>query len=407
MRQLFRGPKARGTTNLATLHSMSTARDEVWKLWSLPALPALHGAIAASAQQAASAVDAAAELSPQLRQEFTAAILFRLAEAKLFAGDPMAAEEVLQAIGSATPNESPWRYAAGVRACRVAMRRGQHELAQSALITAAQNMPTHQALAALTADMVGSDAHAWRCAVLELGIAIAEFEIQQTEPDRAALDALRALQTMPTLDAGRDQLFTIRQLLTAAAFTDGDANAASVALRANIKFAHAEHSPADEIEARLALIGVLVEQGGAVNLAEAARHAQQARDAALAIADARPELHMAALVAQAAVLERTGRRAGALDRCVEVATHAATQGNIHQYVAAVGMMAEMYTRSGDIASAFRTLAESNHALSEATGSSTVQLFRPFMQRLQEQAGIERLRKVTADVAAANELFAIT
>ncbi len=385
---------------------MSTARDEVWKLWSLPALPALHGAIAAGAQAAAAAVDAA-ELSPQQRQELTAAVLFRLAEAKLFAGDPIAAEQALQAIGSATNNGSAWRYAAGIRACRVAMRRGQQELAQSALITAAQNMPAHQALVALNADLVGSDAHAWRCAVLELGIAIAEFEIQQSEPDRAALDALRALQTMPSLDEARDQLFTIRQLVTAAAFTDGDAATASTALRANVKLAHAVHSTADEIEARLALIGVLVEQGGAVNFAEAARHAQQARDAALAIAVERPELHMAALVAQAAVLERTGRRAGALDRCVEVATEAAKQGNAHQYVAAVGMMAEMYARSGDITSAFRTLAESNHALSQATGSATAHLFRPYMLRLQEQIGIERLRQVTADVAAANELLAIT
>ncbi len=387
---------------------MSDARAKVWHLWKLPALPALHHQVTAAAAQAAAALDASisTDVTSLERGELTAVVLYRLAEAKLFGGDPRAAEQALQAIGPATTDESPWRFAAGVRACRVALRRGQRELAQGALIRAAQTLPPRNPFDEVNAATLGSADHAWRCVVIELGIAIAELEIQQQYPDGAALDALRALLAAPTIHEQQDQVFTMRQLLTAAAFGDGDGNTAAILLRANIKLAHAVASVEDEVEARLALIGVLVEQGQPVHLAEATRHAQQARDAALTIMAMRPELHMASLVAQAGVFERSGRRAGALDRCIEVAAHAANHGDAMQYVAAVGMMAEMYARTGDIASAFRTLAESNHALSQATGSAAAPLFRPYLQRLQQQVGIERLRKVAADVQAANELLAI-
>ncbi len=387
---------------------MSQARAEVWALWQLPALPALHQRVAAAALHAAAAIDASDTLTVAVpeRAELTAAVLYRLAEAKLFAGDPRAAEQALQAIGPATADDSPWRFAAGVRACRVALRRGQRELAQSALVTAAQTMPPNKPLIEVTATTLGSADHAWRSAVIELGIAIAELEIQHQFPDIAALDAVRALVALPTINEQRDQVFTMRQLLTAAAFGDGDGNAAAILLRANIKLAHAVTSVEDEVEARLALIGVLVEQGQPVHLAEATRHAQQARDASLEIMATRPELHIASLVAQAGVLERSGRRAGALDRCIEVAASAAKQGSVPGYVAAVGMMAEMYARSGDIASAFRTLAESSYALTQATGSAASPLFKPYLQRLEQQVGIQRLRQVAAEVHAANELLAI-
>ena len=102
-------------------------------------MPGLHHRITAAATQAVAALDpsSSTELVTSERAELTAAALYRLAEAKLVAGDLNAAEQALQAVGQTTTDASPWRFAAGVRACRVALRRGQRELAQSALITAA------------------------------------------------------------------------------------------------------------------------------------------------------------------------------------------------------------------------------------------------------------------------------
>jgi hypothetical protein len=389
----------------ANISQRGNARAAVWQLWCTPSLPALHEQLLAAVAIAAAAVESDDSLSVEDRNRFSAAVLYRLAEAKLLAGDPLAAEQALQLMSSHASDDDPWRFAAGVRACRVALRRGQRDLAQSTLVVAAQQMSEQHALVTLAMSMVGSESHAWRCAVIELGVAIGEVEVGNIDPpEPTAVDAVRALLASPVIDPRCDAVFTMRQLLTAFAFANGDASAASVNLRANVKFAHDMKSADDEIESRLALIGVLTELGEPVHLAEAVRHAQQARDAALAISQRRGDLYMATLVAQAAVLERTGRRAGALDRCIEVAQEASKRGDLAQYVTAVGVMSEMYARGGDIASAFRTLAEANAALSKAVGADTAAKFRPFMQRLVDRVGMARLRQVANDVAMANELL---
>lgn len=341
--------------------------------------------------QVREAIDAAAALLDHVDDgELRARLMLRLAHAKMVEGDWDGADLALDAAASHTDSPA-LRLLAAIRACRVAVRRGQRDLARTTLQAAAPKLPE-----------LDDGSTSWRDVTIETAIAIAEVAIHDEPPDRRALEPLRELVDELVGDRRHvDSSFIGRQLLATYAISIGDAPAAARGLRAVVKLAAEVRSPADEVEARIALAGVLIDGGDPIGAEEAVRVVQIARDRALehGLAD----LHHAALIAQAGVLASGGKTAGAIDRVLELARAAAADNNAPQFVAAVGIMAELYTRSGDHASAFRTIAESNHALSAATGTDTTPLFRGHLARLRDTVGEDRLARIVADVDRANRL----
>ena len=341
--------------------------------------------------QVRAAIDAAAPLLDRVENgELRARLLLRLSLVKMVEMDWEGADQALDAAAEHTTDHAK-KLLAAIRACRVAIRRGQRDLARSTLFAAAGKLPE-----------LDDGSPGWRDVAIEIALAIAEVAIHDDPPEPSGLDPLR--EVVGELDADRrhqDSLFTGHQLIATYAMSVGDARAAAHALRTLVKLAAAAKSPADEVEARLALAGVLIDAGDPIGAEEAARVVQIARDRALE--HGLTELHQASLIAQAGVLATAGKTAGALDRVLELARAAAAENNPQQFIAAVGIMAELYSRSGDHASAFRTIAESNHALSAATKTDTAPLFRPHLARLRDLVGEVRFAKIVADVDRANRL----
>jgi len=172
-------------------------------------------------------------------------------------------------------------------------------------------------------------------------------------------------------------------------------------LRAAVQLARDAGSPRDEVETRLALASALVATDSLIALDEALRTVQVARDRTLE--HQLDDLHQATLVAQAGVLSAAGKTAGAIDRVLELARLAVAKQDVPQYVGAVAIMAELYAKTGDHVSAFRTIAESHAALAAATNSDTTSLFRPLLERLRERVGGERLDRIAREVETANRL----
>lgn len=346
------------------------------------------------------AIDAAAQVLDRVAApELRARLLLRLAQVKLAEQDLEGADQALAAVGDHVPDHVAIRYLTGVRACRVAVRRGaaQRRQAEDVLLQTAAHLPPFDA-----------DDVLWQRVMSEVAIGMAEVAIHADPPDDSAFEPVRELvEELAEDPAHIDVVFTARQLLAAYALSVGDAQRASTAFRALIKIAVDAGSPADEVEARLALAGILVETShgpaSQVSREEAAHHVQRARDTALEAG--LTSLHQAALIGQAGVLADGGKTAGAIDRMLELARSAAADQDVPRYVAAVGLMAELYARSGDAVSAFRTIVESHRALSEATRSDATHLFRPHLAALRDRIGSERLEQIAADVARANQLSA--
>jgi tetratricopeptide (TPR) repeat protein len=340
------------------------------------------------------AIDAAAVALDEIdAPELRARLLLRLAQVKLAETDFDGADAALHAVAEHVPDHAALRFLTGVRACRVALRRGpkERETARGMLLASAARIPQ----LAVTDPI-------WQRVTSEIVLGAAEVGIHDEPVDMRAFEALRALVDELTRDpAELDLVFTGTQLIAAYALALGDGPRALAAFRALVKMARAIDAPADEIEARLALAGVLVELGDPIGLEEAAHHVQHARDRALEHGLA--SLHQAALIAQAGVMSRQGKTAGAVDRMLELARSAAADQDVPRYVAAVAMMAELYARGGDAVSAYRTIVESHRALADATGSDATPLFRPLLAALRDRVGAERLRQIAADVARANEL----
>lgn len=343
------------------------------------------------------AIDAAARVldtvvAPALR----ARLLLRLAEVQLVEQDLGGADQALAAVGTHVPDHVALRFLTGVRACRVGLRRGVAQRAQAAdvLLASAARLPALD-----TGDPL------WQRVTAEIILGVAEVALHQDVPDPGAFEPLQLLVdglAGPPMRAGAiDTVFTGTQLLAAYAMTVGDGPRATAALRTLVRIAVDVGSPADEVEARLALTGVLIDTATPLAREEAAHHVQRARDRALE--HGLTSLHQAALIAQAGVMSAGGKLAGALDRMLELARTAAADQDVPRYVAAVGVMAELYTRAGDHVSAFRTIAEAHHALARATGGDATPLFRPHLAALRDRVGAARLEQIAADVAAANTL----
>lgn len=340
------------------------------------------------------AINAAAVVLDRVSMpELRARLLLRLAQMKIAETDFEGADQALAAVGDHVPDHKAIRFLTGIRACRVALRRGPETRTQARemLLASAALLPQFDAEDPL-----------WQRVATEIAIGIAELSIHDDPPDPSAFDPLRELIDELAHDPAQiDMVFVGRQLLATYAISIGDAALATSSLRSLIKIAQEAGSPTDEVEARLALAGVLMESADHVAHEEAAHHVHKARERARE--HGLGTLQHAALIAEAGVLSRGGKTAGAIDRVLELARTAVADKDVPRYVAAVGIMAELYARSGDVVSAFRTIVESNRALSDATGSDATALFRPHLAALRDRIGSERLEQIAADVAKANQL----
>jgi ATP/maltotriose-dependent transcriptional regulator MalT len=351
-----------------------------------PILGNRMGAVRVTIDAAAQALDTVD--APELR----ARVMLRLAQLKMAENDYDAADRALEAVGRHVPDHAALRFLTGIRACRVALRRGPKQRAEAGqiLVTAATRVPQFD-----DGDPI------WQRVSIELALAIAELAVHDDAPDEAAFAALRELVEAFADDRTQiDTVFVGRQLLATFALGRGELEAAARSLRAVLKLAHDVDSPADEIEARLTLAAVLVELGG-VGKDEAVRHIDKAK--AIATQHGLKSLEQASLLAQAGLLAESGKTAAALDRVLELARGAAADKDLPRYIAAVAIMAELYARRGDHVSAFRTIAEASHALSTATGQDAAHLFREPLARLRDRIGEARLGQIAEDVAKANQL----
>ncbi len=353
-------------------------------------------------EQVRARIDEAAQLvtagsDPALQ----ARILLRVAALKMVEMDFEAADKALERAG-ALCDEPSLRFLGGVRACRVAIRRGERDRPAALLIGTATRL-----------DAIADDTAAWRDVAVEIALGIAELELHADEPDASAFEGLDEIDA----DAHPDAAFTAHQLRATHLIMIGQGDKAAHALRAALKIAVACASPEDEVEMRLALAGVLVERGDTIGLEEATRHVQAARErAGSASRDGtrtegvgRPEsetmdqLQVAALIGQAGVLARRGKVVSAIDRCLEIARLGAARGDAPRLVAAVGLMAELYGQTGDYASAYRTIAEAYQGLRDATGNDVEPLFRPHLAALRDRMGGDRFDRMIEDVRKARTL----
>jgi hypothetical protein len=330
-------------------------------------------------------IDAAAPMLDEVASaELRARLMLRLADVKLVETDWDAADRALEAAARHA-GEGPLKLLAALRACRVAIRRGPAPRAEAEKLLAA----TAQRISGAGGDLASQRVLA------ELALAIAEVEIHREAPDASAFDALDELAAgAPYVDTA----FTARQLLATYALGNGDATTAQRCLRALVKLAADAGSPADEVEARIALASALAAAGDA---RQAVHHAQVAVDRSKEHGLA--ELHAAALLAQAGVMAGSGKTAGAIDRVIEIARAAAAENDVRQYVAAVGIMAELYANARDYTSAFRAIVEAHHGLRTATGQDVTALFRPLLQRLRDRVGEAKFQAIARDISQADEL----
>ena len=330
-------------------------------------------------------IDEAAQLlTAQPDPALQARVLLRLATVKMVEMDFEAAEKALEKAG-ALCDDLALRCLGGVRACRVAIRRGERERPAALLIATATRL-----------DALADETPQWADVAVEIALGIAELELHGDEPDASAFEGLDDLAAES--ETNPDAAFTAQQLRATYLITLGQTAEAAHALRGALKIAVAQGSPEDEVEMRLALAGVLVERGDAIGLEEATRHVQAAREK-----HPSDELNVAALIGQAGVLARRGKIGNAIDRCLEIARLGAAQGDAPRLVAAVGLMAELYGQTGDYASAYRTIAEAYQGLRDATGNDVEPLFRPHLAALRDRMGGDHFDRMIEDVRKARTL----
>lgn len=343
--------------------------------------------IRAAIREAGAALDAAPD------RELEARVLLRLASVKMVELDWDGADQALAAAGDRVDRQGPWMYLGAARSCRVAVRRGAHDAATATLTGAARHVDT-------IADHADPR---WRRVVVEIALGIAECAIHEAPGDPAPFDTLielaRELRHEP--QAWADALFTARQLLATDSLARSDAGRAADHLREVVKLAHDHDSPADEVEARLARAAALSARGDRAGGEEAERVIQVARDRALE--RGLEDLHVATLIAQAGLMSQRGKTAGALERCLEIARVGQAGGDLRRYVAAVGLMSQIYQNHGDFPSAYRTIADSYHALRSAQGDAVKPLFTPLLETLRDRVGADRFQTLVDDVNRARAL----
>ncbi|MBK9035013.1 MAG: hypothetical protein IPL61_27745 [Myxococcales bacterium] len=321
-----------------------------------------------------------------------ARLLLRLASIKMIELDWTAADSVLSSAGERIERTGPLMFAIAARSCRVGIRRGDRAVAG----------PTLRGAAGVVAAQADARDPLWQQALAEITLGIAEDVLHDEPGDPAPFDELRALvDELRHEPRWVDTVFTARQVLATDALARGDAATAANQLREIVRIATEHASPADEIEARIARAAALAARGDLAGAEEADRVIQIARDRALE--HGLTDLHVAALIGQAGLMSQRNKTAGALDRCIEVARIGAAGGDLGRYVAAVGLMSQIYQNHGDYPSAYRTIAESYHALRQVQGDGVRPMFERLIESLRDHMGRARFTKMIDDVSRARRL----
>jgi tetratricopeptide (TPR) repeat protein len=323
--------------------------------------------------------EAAQALTAHPDARLQARVLLRLAELQMVASDLELAERALERAG-ATCEDEDLRLIGAIRACRVAIRRGERDQPASLLVGVATHVESPSPDVAV-----------------ELALAVAELEADAADSDADGIAALGELANHDRPDVA----FVANQLLAAHALSTGQVEVAIRSLRAVLKLVTTHASAEDEVEARLALAGALVARGDTIGLEEATRHVQAARQRAAG--ENLEDAYVASLIGQAGVLVQRGKIGQAIDRCIEIAKIGAREGDAQRLVAAVGLMAEIYAQTGDFASAYRTIAEAHHGLRDATKVDVEPLFRPLLAALRDKMGESKFKHLVEDVRQARLL----
>ena len=348
-----------------------------------PALECRTEPVRALLTEAAAALDQAGEPALEGR------VLRRLAQLKMIEQDLDGAKTLAARARqrSREARDGSGVLAAAALASRIELRRGGDAEAQATLVKLAG---------------IAEGAAIDERARVELSLAMAEVSLEEQGAEAEAEELFSELLAgVDGDDRLLDATFTCRQALGMLTLGRGDVSAACHHLRAVLTVAKRVGSVPDELRARIALGGALVARGDDAGITEAERHVQIARDKALEHGD--DDMHTAALMGQAGLLAQKRRIRGALDRCLEIARSAAEKQDLRRYVAAVALMSEIYAQTGDYASAFRTVAESYHALRAQLGGDLKPLFEPQLRALADRVGPERLAALSEDAKLARAL----
>ncbi len=335
--------------------------------------------VRAPLEEAAALVDRLAEPALEGR------ILLRLAHVKLADGDFEGVEQLVGRARDRVAGDLNCMLDAGTLLARTLIRRKDFAAAETRLVEVSD------ATAEEPTTLAG------RRAVMRLALGWVELAVEQGEHVRAR-ERLDVFPSM-TPDEDQDELletdFASRQLRAAMALALGDHQRACVALREAVAIAKRVDAVEDELEMRIALAGALVQRDDQVGRDEAEKHLQVARDSALE--HGLDSLRMAALVGQVGLLTQKGQTQAALDRCLEIAQSAVSQGDLPRYASAVALMSQIYEMKGDLASAYRTFAEAHGSLKDKLGSAATDLFRPYIAALADRIGPETFADIAEKV----------
>jgi hypothetical protein len=310
-------------------------------------------------------------------------VMLRLAYIKLVDADFEGAEQLATRARDRLADDTFRVLEANVVLARAAIRR--HRFAEAeAMLVEHGDVAEPETLTPISA----------RAGVM-LALAWAELALEQHDytaaGERLALVA-KATRSDPAL---AEASFTCRQMLGLVDLATNKFTQACAVMREVVTLAKTYQSNADEIEMRLGLAGALGEKGDPVNLDEAEKHLQIARD--LAREAGLDRMYAASLIAQAGVMNRKGQTRAALDRCIEVAELAVAKQDLGKYGAAVGLMSQIYEQKGDLASAYRTFAEANASLRDVIGERAKEIIVPYMAAFADRIGRDKFAEIADQV----------
>ncbi len=336
-------------------------------------------------------LDEAATLLDQLgRPALEGRTLLRLAYVKLSEGDLEAVEQLAPRARDrlAPTGDTDRLIEADTLLVRSTIRRRDFAAAQAALIALTERAGDVEPTTLTARRAAAGAALAWA----ELALEQADYSGAQQRFGVLA-DAIAAAEPEELIDIE----YGSAQARSVIALALGQPAQACTALRAAVVIAKQVGALEDELETRVALAGLLVQRGDTVG--EAEKHLQITRDQA--IEHGLDSMHMAALVGQAGLLAQKGQTHAALDRCLEIAQTAIEKRDPDRYGAAVALMSQIYEQKGDLASAYRTLAEANAALRDSLGDQAAKaVIRPHLAAFAARIGPEKLDTIAAQVNAA-------
>lgn len=326
--------------------------------------------------------EAGAALDTLSQRPLEGRILLRLAYVKLVDGDLEGAEQLAGRARERFPDDRCRTIEADVLLARAGLRRHQFNLAERLLAQVSEDAEPDTTPVAVRS-------------AAALALAWAELALEQRHFAEATARVEVLLDLTGENEGLLEQRFACQQVRAAAALGVGNIDRACHALREIVVIAKNVGAVEDELDARIALAGALIERADPIGREEAERHLQVTRDSAQE--HGLDGLHMAALMGQAGVLAKKGHTQGALDRCVEIAEAAVAKHDLARYGAAVALMSQIYEQNGDLASAYRTFAEANASLEEALGDRSKDVIRPHLVAFADRVGHEKFQQIAAQV----------